>query len=74
MNPKLLIFSAMGMELVGAVLGAVWLGRWLDDEYDLKGAGVLILSIAALVGWLIHIVVLLRRLERQEEETPKKDA
>lgn len=71
MNPKLLVFSAMGIELVGAIVGAVLVGQWIDGTYQLKGIGVLSLSIGALVGWLIHIIILLKKLE--EKESAQKD-
>ena len=68
----------MGLELAGAIVGAVLVGQWLDEKYQLKGIGVLTLSMGALVGWLVHITILLKQLEAREtaalESKTDKDA
>ncbi len=64
----MLVFAAMGMELVGLIIASVMVGQWLDEKYGWKGMGVLVLSIAGLVGWLVHIVLLLRQMERASED------
>lgn len=66
MNRKLIIFSAMGLELVGGILGGIYLGQLLDTKYSLGGMGVMSLSIAFLIGWFVRIIFLLKRLEKME--------
>lgn len=68
MKKSMLVFAAMGMELVGVILGGILLGRWLDDKYGWNGIGVLSLSILCLVGWLVHIIVLLRQMESKSSD------
>jgi len=66
MNRRLIIFSAMGIELVGGILGGIYLGQLLDTKFSLGGIGVMSLSIAVLVGWFVRIILLLKRLEKME--------
>lgn len=68
MKKNMLVFAAMGMELVGAIVAAVLLGQYLDERYQWKGMGVLALSILSLVGWLIHIILLLRQMDRSKDD------
>ena len=71
MNKKHLVFAGIGIELVGLILSSVWLGKKIDDTYNTKGIGVLSLSIAALVGWLVHLIALLKSIDRAEEMNEK---
>ena len=67
MNKRYLVFAGIGMELVGLILAALWLGKTIDDTYGLKGIGVITMSIGALVGWLVHLITLLKSIDRAEE-------
>lgn len=68
MKSKYLVFSAIGFELVGIMLACIFIGHYLDEQYGLKGLGLIGLSVLGLVGWLIHVVQLLRRIESSESE------
>lgn len=68
MKKNMLVFAAMGMELVGIIVASVFLGQYLDEKYQWKGMGVLALSILSLVGWLVHIILLLRQMDRASDE------
>jgi hypothetical protein len=60
---RMVPFIGMGFEIVGLVMGSVWIGKFLDDRYNGKGlftAGVVVLS---LVAWFIHLVMMLRRMD-----------
>lgn len=57
---KMAVFVGIGFELIGLLLGAAFLGRYLDEKFALKGLMTAGLVILALVGWLIHLVVLLK--------------
>jgi F0F1-type ATP synthase assembly protein I len=64
-NPYI-IFTAMGTELVGIILATLWIGQKLDEIYGLKGLAMISLSLIGLIGWLIQIVFLLKKLEKMD--------
>lgn len=73
---KYLIFGFMGFELVGLIMGAYYLGSYLDEKNQGNGLYFVFLSFAVLIGWLLQIVFLLKRFnkedEKQEETKPQK--
>lgn len=68
MNRRYLIFTAMGFELVGLILACLFIGQWLDENYGLKGLGVIGLMVGGLVGWLVHLIQLLKMIDRNENK------
>lgn len=66
MKNRYIIFAAMGVELVGLIVAALFIGKALDEKYQLKGLAMIGLSMACLAGWIVHIVVLSRRLDAIE--------
>ncbi|WP_413585851.1 AtpZ/AtpI family protein [Bdellovibrio sp. HCB274] len=71
---KYIIFASIGFELVGLIIGCFYLGELLDAKYQTKGMAFVGLSLAALVGWLVRVIWLLKRMEAQEEkENAKKN-
>ena len=64
---KYLVFLGMGMELVGLVLTSVYVGQKIDVEYGTKGLALVGLSMASLAGWIAHIVLLSKKLEKSKE-------
>ena len=67
-NNKYIVFTAMGFELVGLMIAALYLGKKIDESYNLKGLGLIGLSIFALAGWLVHIVSLAKQIERNSND------
>ena len=65
---KYIVFSAMGFELVGIMLGCLYIGQLIDENYGWKGMGIVSFSVLGLAGWLIHIVQLSKRLDKIKEE------
>jgi F0F1-type ATP synthase assembly protein I len=65
---RYLIFTSIGFELVGIMLGSVYLGQALDDHFRTKGIALSILMFAGLASWFIHLVFLLRRIQKEDEE------
>lgn len=57
----------MGFELVGLILGCFFLGQMLDEKYQTRGLIFVGLTMLALIGWLVRIIWLLRRMQRQDE-------
>ena len=69
MNPnKYWIFLSMGFELVGLVITSVFIGQSLDEKLGTRGISLLILTLASLAGWMVHLIFLLKRIERSTEK------
>lgn len=58
-------FIAMGFELVGLILASLYLGQWIDQSYSSTPWATLGLVVVGVVGWMIHIFVLIRQIDRQ---------
>ena len=65
---RYIIFAAMGFELVALILGCFFLGEYLDKTYHSKGLIFVGLSFLALIGWMIRIIWLVRRIQKQEDK------
>lgn len=68
MKNKYIVFVAMGMELVGIMIGCLLIGQKLDEIYALKGLGMIGLSMIGLAGWIYQIVLLAKRADRESGE------
>lgn len=64
---KYIIFSAMGMELVGIMVGCLYIGQLIDEKYQTSGLAMAGLSMLGLAGWLVQIVRLLKKFEEKSE-------
>ena len=58
---KGLIFMGMGFELLGLILGGYLLGNTIDAHFGWSGYAMAGIIIICLVGWMIHLVYLLKR-------------
>jgi F0F1-type ATP synthase assembly protein I len=67
MKSKYIVFVGMGFELIGIIGVGLYLGKAIDDKFQLKGVGLVALLILGLVGWLVHIIALAKRMDGQEE-------
>lgn len=67
MNSKAIVFAAMGFELIGLILGCIFIGQYVDQNFDTSGLGLVGFSALGLVGWLVHIVLLLKKYEADSE-------
>jgi hypothetical protein len=61
---KYLVFAGIGFELVMIILGCLYVGKKLDEKYEGHGMFLIGLSVLGLIGWLVHIVQLLKYLEK----------
>lgn len=68
---RLLVFLGLGTEIVGLILAAVWLGGILDERFHTKGLFLSLLSFLFLIGWMVHILVLIKRMKADEESGGK---
>ena len=74
MNPnKYWIFLSMGFELVGLVITSVFIGQSLDEKLGTRGLSLLFLTLACLAGWMVHLIFLLKRIERSSEKDPDSE-
>lgn len=71
---KYMIFVSMGFEIVALILGAVFIGGYLDDRYHMNGLITVGLIMACLVSWLVRVIVLALRIEKAEEEEEKRES
>lgn len=65
---KYIIFASIGFELMGLIVGSYFLGEALDQKYKTGGMAFVGLSLACLVGWLIRVIWMLQRMQKNEEK------
>lgn len=68
---KYMLFIGIGFELIGLIIASVLLANWLEEKYPSKGMITAGLVLLALVGWFIHIMMLLKRVNK-EGNTPSQ--
>ena len=68
MNKQGIVFAGMGFELVGLMLGSVYLGQAIDKHMGWSGISLAALMMLSLVGWIAHIMILLNREEKAAKE------
>lgn len=68
-NNKLIVFVGMGFELVGIILACIYLGRVLDEQLGLKGIGLALTPMLGLVGWIVQIVYMTKKLDKSNDES-----
>lgn len=61
---KYIVFIGVGFELVGLIIGGVFLGEFLEGKIPSKGLWTSGLIVLALIGWFIHLMVLLKNSEK----------
>ena len=70
---KGIIFLGIGFELVAMCVGGFFLGQFVDGYMGWNGLATPFLVIALLISWFFHLLILLRRFEKEnaESEPPK---
>lgn len=64
---KYLVFASVGFELAGLVIGSYYLGQFLDNWLHTKGLIFAILAFLGLVGWLVRVIWLVKKFQKDEE-------
>lgn len=64
---KALIFLGIGTEIGVLIFASYELSKILELKYPSGGLIFIALSAASLIGWLIQVIWLLKRLEKQED-------
>lgn len=55
------VFIGLGFELLGAVLGALYVGSEIDKYFNWPGYAVAGLIVAMIFGWIYHVIYLLKK-------------
>ncbi len=63
-----IIFTGIGFELVALILAAIFVGQMLEEKYPQGGLWNAGLIIVALIVWLVHVIVLVKVMERNDQE------
>lgn len=66
MNSKMLAFAGLGFEMVAILVISAYGGKWLDQHYDWKGMATAGLVILGLAGWIVHILYMLKKFEKDD--------
>jgi uncharacterized membrane protein len=69
LNRKSLIFTGIGFEAIGLIIGFVMIGRWLDNTYSWGGMGTAAGGVIAMVVWLTHVLILLKQLAKADKSS-----
>lgn len=70
---KYIAFAGIGFELVGLIILSVYLGEYLETTIPSKGLWVAGLILVSLVGWFIHVVSMLKNIQKQKPDSTNKD-
>lgn len=65
---KGLVFMGMGFELLGLILGCLYLGQTIDNYMSWPGYGVAVLVICGLISWLVHLFMMLKKFMDEEPD------
>ena len=68
MRNKYIVFTAIGFELVGIIIACLLIGKSIDDKFHLNGIVMILLSMLGLAGWLVHVVMLTKKIEKQDQQ------
>lgn len=70
---KYIVFAGIGFELVGIMMASIYLGQAIDKTYQTKGIALAAMMFLGLASWLTHVIMLLRRLEKQNPEDKESE-
>lgn len=65
---RYLILTGLGFELVGLIIGGLYIGQLLDEKFGTKGIMALLILASCLVSWFVHLIFLLKRLEKISDQ------
>jgi len=67
---KGMVFLGMGFELLGVVLGGMFVGQAVDREFQWPGYGLAAFVVLGLVGWMVHLVFMLKKFMQEDTNDP----
>ncbi len=68
LNPRLLMYSSLGVELGLSVVVGFWLGSWLDGVFDTDPWLLFVFGLAGIVAGYRSIYRLHRRVQQDSRE------
>jgi hypothetical protein len=66
-NKKALVFTGIGFECIGLIVAFVMVGEWLDKKFGWGGLGAGIGGMLGFFAWFIHVLILLKQFNKEEE-------
>lgn len=64
-----MIFAGLAFELVALSFGGHIVGGYIDEYMGWKAVGSTYLVLLLLIGWFVHLIVLLRRFEKENADS-----
>lgn len=58
----------IGFELVAAIMIGIYGSQALEEKYQTKGLITLAILLVILAGWLLHIIYLLKKIQKKDEK------
>ncbi len=65
---KGIVFMGVSFELVAMCVGGYYLGEFVDERMGWKNYASTYLVLVLLVGWFVHLIYLLRRFEKENDD------
>jgi hypothetical protein len=65
---KGIVFMGIAFELVAMCVGGYFLGDFVDQKMGWKNWASTYLVLILLIGWFIHLIYLLRRFEKENDD------
>ncbi len=62
------IYLGIAFELTGLIIIFLLIGQFFDEKYTLNGIGVASGISLAFIFWVLHLIILVKRWEKQDLE------
>jgi len=72
MGGKGIVFLGVSFELVALCVGGYYLGELVDEKMHWKNFASSYLVLLLLIGWFVHLIYLLQRFEKENEDFDPK--
>jgi hypothetical protein len=70
----MLPFIGVGFELFFLIIGAFYVGGFLDKKFSLGGMGTVLMVIIVFASWIFHLTVLMKRVKENLEIDESSDS
>jgi hypothetical protein len=67
---KGIVFMGMGFELLGMVLGGLYVGQAVDKYMEWPGYGVAVFVVSGLISWMVHLIYMLKKFMVETPDDP----